>query len=58
MRSPKLLALPNDPQARDATIKLISQLAATEQSGNGIEPKNRDTHQQNLEQIIESLQQK
>ena len=51
----EVAASPNDPQARDATIKLISQLAATED--NSVEPKNIETHQQNLELIIESLQQ-
>ena len=51
----EVAASPNDPQARDATIKLISQLAATED--NSLEQKNQDTHQQNLERIIESLQQ-
>lgn len=51
----EVAASPNDPQARDATIKLISQLAAIED--NSVEPKNIETHQQNLELIIESLQQ-
>lgn len=50
------VALLEDPQAENATIKLISQLAATE--NNSVEPKNIETHQQNLKQIIESLQQK
>ena len=51
----ELAVLPDDPQARDATIKLISQLSAMED--NSSEVKNQNTHQQNLELIIESLRQ-
>ena len=52
----EVAASPEDSQARDATIKLISQLAATE--NNSVEPKNQDMHQQNLARIVESLQPK
>lgn len=51
----EVTASPKDPTAQDATIKLISQLAAME--GNSPEVKKQNTHQQNLELIIESLQQ-
>jgi len=54
---------PKDPQAQDFTIKLISQLAATEQpdssstsAENDKETKLIETHQQNLKRIIEVLQ--
>jgi Domain of Unknown Function (DUF928) len=51
----------NDPQAQDLTLKLISQLAATEQpdhspsAENTKETKLIETHQQNLQRIIETL---
>jgi hypothetical protein len=54
---------PNDPQATELTIKLLSQLAATEQPDNSSpsaentkETKLIETHQQNLKQIVEALQ--
>jgi hypothetical protein len=52
----------NDPQAQDFTLKLISQLAATEQANNSPSAENTKetklikTHQQNLQRIIETLQ--
>jgi hypothetical protein len=59
----KVATQPNDPQAKELTIKLISQLAATEQPDNSNssaentkETKLIETHQQNLKQIVEALQ--
>ena len=54
--------MPNDPQAQDFTLKLISQLAATEQPKNSPSVENAkktkliETHQQNLQRIIQTLQ--
>jgi hypothetical protein len=54
--------VPNNPQAQDLTLKLISQLAATERAdhsfsaGNDKETKLIETHQQNLQRIVEALQ--
>lgn len=53
----QVATLPNDPQARETTIKLISQLAATEKDGSSTEAKNREAHQK-LSHILKSLQPK
>ncbi len=53
----QVATLPNNPQAREATINLISQLAATEQDGSSTEAKNREAHQK-LSHIAKSLQPK
>jgi hypothetical protein len=58
----EVATMPKDPQAQDLTLKLISQLAATEQPDNSLlvenakEIKLLETHQQNLQRIIETLQ--
>ncbi len=60
----EVATLPNDPQAQDFTLKLISQLAAIEQPNNSSSAENAketkliETHQQNLKQIVEALQTK
>jgi hypothetical protein len=57
----EVATITNNPQAQDLTLKLISQLAATEQpnnitsAGNDKETKFITTHQQNLKQVIEDL---
>lgn len=58
----EVATMPNDPQAQDLTLKLISQLAATEQADNSPSLENAkeikllETHKQNLQRIIETLQ--
>jgi hypothetical protein len=58
----EVATMPNNPQAQALTLKLISQLAATEQpdnspsAGNDKETKLIETHQQNLQRIVEALQ--
>ncbi|NJK58465.1 MAG: DUF928 domain-containing protein [Pleurocapsa sp. SU_5_0] len=58
----EVATMPNDPQAQNLTLKLISQLAATEQAKNSPSAENTkeikliETHQQNLQRIIETLQ--
>jgi hypothetical protein len=59
----EVATMPNDPQAQDLTLKLISQLAQTEQANsitpsaeNAKETQLIETHQQNLRRVIEALQ--
>jgi hypothetical protein len=58
----EVATMPNDPQSQDLTLKLISQLAATEQPDNSSSVENAKetklikTHQQNLQRIVEALQ--
>lgn len=59
----EVATMPQDPQAQDFTLKLISQLAQTEQANsitpsaeNAKETQLIETHQQNLRRVIEALQ--
>lgn len=59
----EVATMPKDPQAQDLTLKLISQLAQTEQANsitpsaeNAKETQLIETHQQNLRRVIEALQ--
>jgi hypothetical protein len=58
----EIATMPNDPQVQDLTLKLISQLAATEEPDNNPsaesakETKLIETHQKNLQRIVEALQ--
>lgn len=59
----EVATMPQDPQAQDLTVKLISQLAQTEQANsitpsaeNAKETQLIETHQQNLRRVIKALQ--
>ncbi|MGL6344835.1 MAG: DUF928 domain-containing protein, partial [Waterburya sp.] len=59
----EVATMPQDPQAQDLTLKLISQLVQTEQANsitltaeNAKETQLIETHQQNLRRVIEALQ--